>query len=140
MFSILHKNNETPSGWILVIEIILWITLIIIILVNIKWLNDKDFNIKAEINDLFDNELTNVNIFASDNDTPLPKPQKLPDISNQIQDCKKEDDGEVFHVESNTYTYDDAKGVCELLGARLATYEEVERAYQNGANWCSYGW
>lgn len=135
MFSVLHKNNETPSGWILVIEIILWITLIIIIIVNIKWLNDKDFNIKAEINDLFDNELTNVNIFASDNDV------KLPDISNEIQDCKKEeDDGEVFHVESNTYTYDDAKGVCELLGARLATYEEVERAYQNGANWCSYGW
>ena len=157
MFSVLHKNNETPSGWILVIEIILWITLIIIIIVNIKWLNDKDFNIKAEINDLFDNELTNINIFASDNEdepkstpkstttptstpTPKPIPQKQPDISNQMQDCKKEDDGEVFHVESNTYTYDDAKGVCELLGARLATYEEVERAYQNGANWCSYGW
>jgi hypothetical protein len=139
MFSVLHKNNETPSGWILVIEIILWITLIIIIIVNIKWLNDKDFNIKAELNDLFDNELTNVNIFASDNENK-PKPQ--PDISNEIQECKKEtvDDGEVFHVESNTYTYDDAKGVCELLGARLATYEEVERAYQNGANWCSYGW
>jgi len=41
MFSILHKNNETPSGWILIIEIILWVTLIIIIIVNIKWLNDK---------------------------------------------------------------------------------------------------
>jgi glucan phosphoethanolaminetransferase (alkaline phosphatase superfamily) len=32
MFSILHKNNETPSGWIIVIEIILWVTLIIIII------------------------------------------------------------------------------------------------------------
>jgi hypothetical protein len=150
MFSILHKNNETPSGWVLVIEIILWVTLIIIIIVNIKWLNDKDFNIKAEIQDLFDNELTSVNIFASDSeDTPKPKakpqpqpqpqPQKQPDISNEMQ-CNIQDNGEVFHVESNTYTYDDAKGVCELLGARLATYEEVERAYQNGANWCSYGW
>ena len=148
MFSILHKNNETPSGWVLVIEIILWITLIIIIIVNIKWLNDKEFDIKAEINDLFDNELTNVNIFASDNeDKPKPKPNPvpsppppLPDVSNELYDCKKADDGEVFHIESNTYTYDDSKGVCELLGARLATYEEVERAYQNGANWCSYGW
>jgi ABC-type sugar transport system permease subunit len=54
MFSILHKNNETPSGWVLTIEIILWITLIIIIVVNIKWLSDRDFNIKAEINNLFD--------------------------------------------------------------------------------------
>lgn len=149
MFSILHKNNESASGWVLVIEVILWITLIIIIIVNIKWLNDKDFNIKAEMNDLFDNKLTSINIFASDNEpskvipttpTPTPTPiQTFPDISNE-QSCKKEDDGEVFHVESNTYTYDDAKGVCELLGSRLATYEEVERAYQNGANWCSYGW
>ncbi len=141
MFSILHKNNETPSGWVLVIEIILWITLIIIIIVNIKWLNDKDFDIKAEINDLFDNELSSVNIFASDNeDKPKEKTPPKPDISNEMQHCNKEDDGEVFHIESNTYAYDDAKGVCDLLGARLATYEEVERAYQNGANWCSYGW
>ena len=53
MFSILHKNNENPSGWIMVIEIILWITLIVIIFVYIKWLNDKDFNIKAELDHLF---------------------------------------------------------------------------------------
>ena len=41
MFSILHKNNESYSGWVFAIEIILWITLIIIIIVNIKWLNEK---------------------------------------------------------------------------------------------------
>ena len=52
----------------------------------------------------------------------------------------KDSDGEVFHVESNTYTYDEAKDVCKLLDSRLATYDEVEKAYQNGANWCSYGW
>jgi hypothetical protein len=139
MFSILHKNNETPSSWIMVIEVILWITLIIIIIVNIKWLNDKDFNIKAEINDLFNDKLTDLNIFAMDNEhdhkPKKPAIQKIQDVS-----CNKLDDGEVFHVESNEYSYDDAKGVCELLGSRLATYEEVERAYQNGANWCSYGW
>ncbi len=139
MFSILHKNNESPSGWILVIEIILWVTLIIIIIVNIKWLNDKDFNIKAEIQDLFNDNLTHVNIFATDNEDKKVQPQKHPDVSNEMN-CNKDDDGEVFHVESNTYTYDDAKGVCKLFDARLATYEEVERAYQNGANWCSYGW
>ena len=156
MFSVLHKNNETPSGWILVIEIILWITLIIIIIVNIKWLNDKDFNIKAELNDLFDNELTNVNIFATDNDDkpkttpqtksqsqpqaqPQAQAQKLPDISNEMQDCK-EDDGEVFHVESNTYTYDDAKAICQAYGGGLATYNQIESAYNKGAEWCNYGW
>jgi len=137
MFSILHKNNETPSSWILVIEIILWITLIVIIIVNIKWLNDKDFNIKTEINNLFDDKLTDLNIFATDNDH---EHKDDDDKEKEINDSCKEEDGEVFHIESNTYKYDDAKGVCELLGSRLATYEEVERAYQNGANWCSYGW
>jgi uncharacterized membrane protein len=158
MFSILHKNNETPPGWIMVIEIILWITLIIIIIVNIKWLNDKDFNIKTEINDLFDDKLTNLNIFAMDNSyhEDKIKDSKTKDIQTkdiqtkdvQTKDLQKRDDiscnniedGEVFHVQSNDYSYDDAKGVCELLGSRLATYEEVERAYQNGANWCNYGW
>jgi hypothetical protein len=141
MFSILHKNNESPSGWIMVIEIILWITLIIIIIVNIKWLNDKDFNLKAEIDNLFDDKLTDINIFATQEPKFTPTQDKKKDsidISNS-KTCK-DDDGEVFHVEENTYSYADAKGVCELLGSRLATYQEVERAYQNGANWCSYGW
>jgi len=152
MFSILHKNNETPSGWILTIEIILWVTLIIIIVVNIKWLSDRDFNIKAEINNLFDDKLTDINVFAEKKDekcparsptpSPQPSPKPIPPHTHDVSSnsCKQEDEGEVFHVESNTYSYDEAKNVCELLGSRLATYEEVERAYQNGANWCSYGW
>ena len=148
MFSILHKNNETPSGWIMVIEIILWITLIIIIIVNIKWLNDKEFNIKAEINDLFDDKLINLNIFAMDEDEDKEDKEDKQHIVHKVDisynkndiSCNKLDDGEVFHVQHNNYSYDDAKGVCELLGSRLATYEEVERAYQNGANWCNYGW
>jgi hypothetical protein len=164
MFSILHKNNESSSGWVLIIEIILWITLIIIIIVNIKWLNDKDFNVRAEINNLFNDKLTNLNIFANDNsemsetDTsetkqttsapscsitthaPTTTTQKPTSSDISCNANKDEDDGEVFHLQSNTYSYDDAKDACELLGSRLATYDEVERAYQNGANWCSYGW
>ena len=30
--------------------------------------------------------------------------------------------------------------VCKRLNSRLATYDEVEDSYKNGANWCSYGW
>jgi hypothetical protein len=49
-------------------------------------------------------------------------------------------DSEVFNISSNIYTYDDAIAVCSALGTRLATEEEVHRAYTNGANWCNYGW
>jgi hypothetical protein len=47
---------------------------------------------------------------------------------------------EVFNVSNNLYTYEDAPHVCSALGARLASYDEVEDAYNKGADWCSYGW
>lgn len=47
---------------------------------------------------------------------------------------------EVFNISNNLYTYSDAKAVCKSFGARLATYEDMERAYEKGAEWCNYGW
>ena len=47
---------------------------------------------------------------------------------------------EVFNIPDNTYTYDDAKSVCAAYGATLASYDEIESAYQNGGEWCNYGW
>lgn len=47
---------------------------------------------------------------------------------------------EVFNVGNNMYTYDDAQTICTAYGARLATYDEIETAYDNGAEWCNYGW
>ena len=47
---------------------------------------------------------------------------------------------EVFNVGDNLYTYEDAQTVCSAYGARLATYDEIEQAYQQGAEWCNYGW
>jgi hypothetical protein len=47
---------------------------------------------------------------------------------------------EVFNVSNNLYTYDDAKSVCGSYGARLANYDEIEDAYNKGAEWCNYGW
>jgi hypothetical protein len=47
---------------------------------------------------------------------------------------------EVFNVGNNMFTYDDAQSVCASFGARLATYDEVEDAYNKGGEWCNYGW
>jgi hypothetical protein len=47
---------------------------------------------------------------------------------------------EVFNIGNNMYTYDDAQTVCASFGARLATYDEIESAYNNGGEWCNYGW
>lgn len=47
---------------------------------------------------------------------------------------------EVFNIPGNYFNYDNAKSLCQAQGARLATYNEVEDAYNNGAEWCNYGW
>jgi hypothetical protein len=47
---------------------------------------------------------------------------------------------EVFNISNNLYTYDDAQAICKAYGAKLADYDQVEDAYQHGAEWCNYGW
>jgi hypothetical protein len=47
---------------------------------------------------------------------------------------------EVFNIANNIYTYDDAQAVCKSFNGRLATYDEVESAYNDGGEWCNYGW
>ena len=47
---------------------------------------------------------------------------------------------EVFYIEQNQFTYDEAPAVCAAYGAELATLEQVIDAYNHGAEWCGYGW
>lgn len=49
-------------------------------------------------------------------------------------------DQEVFYVSNNIFTYDQAPAVCAAYGARLASYDEIESAYNAGGEWCGYGW
>ena len=47
---------------------------------------------------------------------------------------------EVYNVNNNLYTYDDAQAICKNYGGRLANYDEVENSYNDGGEWCNYGW
>ena len=47
---------------------------------------------------------------------------------------------QVFNISNNLYTYDDAKAICKSYGARLATYDDIEKSYNDGGDWCNYGW
>lgn len=71
--------------------------------------------------------------YAKDDD-PVPTdtgPATVPEITRGNQ---------VFNIPENTFTYTDAKAVCAAFGSRLATYDEVEAAYDEGGEWCNYGW
>ena len=47
---------------------------------------------------------------------------------------------EVFNISNNLYSYDDAQAICSSYNAKLATYDQIEGAYNDGAEWCNYGW
>ena len=129
LFNNSAMNNPVVRPWIFLVEIILWILFIAIVFLNIKNFRDMDFDIHAFIQRLFG---------------PHPEVEvhlHRKDISGIVQPtCNDHDSNEVFHVARNKYSYEKAREVCENLDARLATYEEVEDSYKNGANWCNYGW
>ena len=47
---------------------------------------------------------------------------------------------EVFNISNNLYSYKDAKAICKSYGSRLATYTDIEKSYNDGGEWCNYGW
>ena len=47
---------------------------------------------------------------------------------------------QVFNIPGNYYSYDNAKAICQAYGSELATYNQIEKSYKNGAEWCNYGW
>jgi Extracellular link domain len=78
------------------------------------------------------------------------KAEEKKDSSGNNVDDKKSDHGsekgdhgkpdEVFNIRNNLYTYDEAAAVCSIYNAKLATYDQVEDAYNAGGEWCNYGW
>jgi hypothetical protein len=66
------------------------------------------------------------------------EPEKKDAIDNDVGQILKRP--QVFNIPDNNFIYDDAKALCKAYGARLATYEELEEAYNKGAEWCNYGW
>ena len=145
-FSIL--NNETlntpdTKPWVLIIEVFLWVILIVILVMNVRYFSDKDFNFSDTFKHLFDDD-KKPEIEVRVNKGKIskePKPNELdPDNPNKDKKKCKDEDGEVFHVGKNNYPYEEARDVCNVYDSRLASYDEVENAYMNGGNWCSYGW
>jgi len=62
------------------------------------------------------------------------------DGNKKSSSTTQQDKKEVFHISNNLYTYNDAKSICRGFDAELATYDQIEDAYKNGAEWCEYGW
>jgi hypothetical protein len=120
----LSTSSDTNGGGILGVIIIA--ILVILILVN-AFQYFFSINVTAYIQGLFSPKTT-VDIVV-DQSTYQPSP--VPEIKFKKQ---------VFNIPGNYYTYDNAKALCSAYGADLASYDQIEKAYNNGAEWCNYGW
>jgi hypothetical protein len=124
-------------GVILVLSLIIYIIICYVHYSKITCYEKKNF-----FDYLFDFSENNSVCITEDKPIPIPvTPKPLPpeEIKKSIippVDKKKE----VFHIANQDYTYDQAKCKCESYGGRLAMKAEIIDAYNNGANWCSYGW
>ncbi len=130
-------NGGSAIPWLFVGIGILFIVIVILLVVFYKdikqWLPDS-------LNELFNGP-------KKEEPSPEPTPNTVPmpnnvtaappaSVVNQLLPGKKE----VFNISSNKYIYSDAEPLCKALGAELATYDQVKTAFDQGADWCNYGW
>lgn len=133
LFGIPMSYDEKPIS-VNIIETISWIFLLIIIIVYFC-----KHILKIPILDIF-NDWTG-DVYGSLSTAPLAQPVSIKKDSsgNKIVDSSN-NTPEVFNISNNSYTYDDAKAICKAYGSRLATYDDIEKSYNDGGEWCNYGW
>ena len=107
------------------LEVILWSIFVILIIIN-GFQYFFNVNFTASIKDIFtDKPKIDLTVQQPPGESVVP----------QLKFKK-----EVYNIPSNNYTYDDSKAICQAYGGSLASYKQVEQAYEKGAEWCNYGW
>ena len=120
-------GNDYSTGGNRLLGFIIIFVLVILILVN-AFQYFFSINVTAYVSGLFTPKTT-VDIVVDQNTTY--QPSTVPEIKFRKQ---------VFNIPGNYYNYENAKAICTAYGANLATYKQIEEAYDSGAEWCNYGW
>ena len=116
------ENNNSSTN---VLGVIVIIVLVVLILIN-AFQYFFNINITAYIKGFF-TSTPEIDIVVNET-TPS---TTVPEITYTKQ---------VFNVPGNYYNYKDAKAICNAYGSELATYQQIESAYNDGGEWCNYGW
>jgi hypothetical protein len=121
------SQTETSSGANTISIIVIAIFIILVVINGLQYFFGVDI-VASLKNILSGNPEVDIVVDTSQMDSAKPV---VPEITLRPQ---------VFNIPENDYVYPDAKALCTAYGARLATYKEVEDAYNKGAEWCNYGW
>jgi hypothetical protein len=121
------NSSSTDQGKTQKIFIFIIATVLIMLIITNALEYFFSINITAYLKDVFSNK-PKVDIIV---DQSKYKPSKVDEIKFKKQ---------VFNIPGNYYDYENAKALCKSYNANLATYNQIETAYENGGEWCNYGW
>lgn len=111
------------------LTIILGGVLVVVVLLNgLQYF--FNINLTARLDNLF-SDSPSIDLTVEQPAAPMEEIAPVPEIKIKPQ---------VFHIPGNKFTFDNADALCQAYGGKLANYNEIEQAYKNGAEWCSYGW
>ena len=142
----LSRSNSTSSPGLWNSPVVWFVGILIVFLIIFSVYYDKFMNSLSNITDQINMYLTGYgtppqvkqeNIPVSH---PIPPQDEATGTNGTIVEKLLPPGKEVFTISKNNYSYYDAAPLCKALGAELATYEQVKSAWQNGADWCNYGW
>lgn len=138
-----YSANNGGSG---ILEVIVWSVFIFLLLANgLQYF--FGIEAKASVKDILSDN-PSIGIELSDESKSLLK-NTLPNIDKsseakkaeqEAEQAKQEKKKEVFYIKDNVYTYDEAEAVCKAHDAELADYNQLEKTYDEGGEWCGYGW
>jgi hypothetical protein len=126
------SNNTNSSNSIIFIGFFLIIIIIIWFFHRQIWnmLNIINLDTTATINDITSgNPVIDINV------------QQPTTTDNSDQDNMPTSlSSQVFNIPGNYYNYEEAQSLCKAYDSRVATYDEIEKTYKQGGEWCNYGW
>lgn len=130
-------DDNSSNNYVVFLELLMWSIFILLILLNgVSYLFNVD--ITTGIKNIFSSDAeVNVKVESDNLSDILTNVESTGESTGESNNMLKE---EVYHIPGNKYTFNDAKAIAKSFGGRLATYKEVEEAYNKGADWCSYGW
>jgi hypothetical protein len=130
--SLTSENVSTSNGNVgsSSIEILLWSLFLVLVIINgMNYL--FNVNIVTSIKNIFSGTPEIDIVVDNEDGGDIRGTTTVPEIKFTEQ---------VYHIPGNEYTYTDAKALCKAYGNRLANYKEIEKAFEDGGDWCSYGW
>ena len=127
MMSSSLSSSESTSGLGQTVVGVIVIAVLLVLIVTNALQYFFNISITAYVQNLFTNKPTIDIVVDQSNYQPAP----VPEIRFKKQ---------VFNIPGNYYNYENAKALCTSYGSSLATYKQIEDAYEKGAEWGNYGW